>query len=77
MSLKAEIYSYLQKEKKLNEQIKNIESNNNSLKKSIQSSDTISTRSINKNDSDVISLEKISSNICVIISKERGFNRYF
>jgi hypothetical protein len=58
MSLKAEIYSYLQKEKKLNEQIKNIESNNNSLKKLIQSSDTISTRSINKNDSDVISLEK-------------------
>ena len=56
-ALKAEIYSYLQKEKKLNEQIKNIESINSSLKKSLQLSETISTRTINKFDNDVLSLE--------------------
>ena len=55
--LKSEIYNYLQEEKQLNEKIKNIETLNNSLKKSIQSSNSNSIKSISKNENDILSLE--------------------
>ena len=51
--LKSEINGYLQEEKLLNEKIKNIETLNNSLKKSIQSSNSNSIRSISKYENDI------------------------
>ena len=53
--LKSEIYNYLQEEKQLNEKIKNIESVNNSIKKSIQSSNSSSIKTISK--TEILSLE--------------------
>ena len=55
--LKLEINNYLQKENLLKEKIKSIESLNNSIKKSNQSSNLSSIKTISKYDNEILSLE--------------------
>ena len=55
--LKSEIFNFLQEEKQLKEKIKGIESLNNSLKKSILTSNSSSIKTISKYDNDILSLE--------------------
>ena len=55
--LKIEINNYLKKENILKEKIKSIESINNSIKNSIQSSNSSSIKNISKYDNEILSLE--------------------
>lgn len=55
--IKEEINNYLKQEKNLHEKIKCIETLNNSMKKSIQSSDSNSIKTISKYDIEILSLE--------------------
>ena len=77
LQLKVEINNYLYKENILKEKIKSIESLNNSLKKSIQSSNSSSINTISKYDNEILSLENalnLSKNLKE--EKEKLINKF-
>ncbi len=75
--LKKELNNYLQVEKQLNEKIKTIETLNYSVKKSIQSNNSSSNRSISKFDNEMLSLENaIEANKLVKQEKQEIINAF-
>ena len=75
--LKKELNNYLQVEKQLNEKIKTIETLNYSVKKSIQSNNSSSNRSISKFDNEMLSLENaIEANKLVKKEKQEIINAF-
>ena len=75
--LKKELNNYLQVEKQLNEKIKTIETLNYSVKKSIQSNNSSSNRSISKFDNEMLSLESaIEANKLVKQEKQEIINAF-
>ena len=75
--LKTDIYNCLQEEKRINAKIKDIESLNNSIKKSIQTSNSSSIKTISKYDNDILSLESaIKLNKNMKEEKQRLINKF-